>query len=73
MIEDICLVGHERLVPQGHLHCRDALLVLFESEVGDSLFVEDLRVSLISSESSFQIIDRELILFHIKVALSSIP
>ena len=72
MIEDVSFVGHEGLVPEGGLHCRDAFLVLFKGEVGEPLSVEDLRVSAVDFECSPQVIDCFLVLAHVRVALSTV-
>ena len=72
VVVDVCLVCHVGLLCQGPLHCLDASLVLLESEVGDALLVEHLRVFGVDSESSIEIFNRQLVLLHIEVALCAV-
>lgn len=72
MIVDVSLVSHVWLSLERLLHRSDALLVLLEGEKGDALLVEDLRVPVINGKSPLQVIDCELILLHVEVALCSI-
>ena len=69
MIENVGFVSHEGFVPEGGLHCLDAPLVLLEVEIGDSLLIEHLRVLLVDVQGSIEVINRQLILSHVKEAL----
>ena len=45
MVKNVGLIRQKGLVPQGSFHCGDALLVLFERKIGQTLLVEELRVT----------------------------
>ena len=72
MVVDIGFVCHVWLCLQCLLHRSDALLVLLEGKEGDALLVKDLWIPVIDSQSSLQVVDRQLILLHVEVALRSV-
>ena len=69
VVKDVGLVRQEGLVLEGCLHRGDALFVLFEREVDQALSIEHLRVPAVHLERLVEIVDCELILFHVKEAL----
>ena len=69
MIENVGFVSHEGSVLKGGLHRLDAPLVLLEVEIGDSLLIEHLGVLLVDVQGSIEVINRQLILSHVKEAL----
>ena len=72
MVVDVGLICHVWLRLKRFLHRSDALLVLLEGKEGYALLVEDLWVPVIDSQSSLQVVDRQLILLHVEVALRSV-
>ena len=72
MVVNVGFIGHIGLLLQCPLHRLDAPLVLFEREVGNALLVEDLRVFVVDGQGPIQVIDGQLVLHHVKVALGAI-
>lgn len=72
MVEDVSLIRHVGPTLESFLHCLDALLVLLEGEVSDTLLVKNLRVSIVVLQRLFQVVDGGLIHLHIEVALGTV-
>ena len=72
MIENVGFVSHKGFVPESSLHRLDASLILLEVEIGDTLLIEHLWVLLVDTEGSVEVINRQLVLTHVKETLRSI-
>ena len=72
MIENISLISHKGSALERSLHRLDAPVVLLEAELSYSTLVKHLGVLIIDSEGMIEIINRQLVLFHIEVALRSV-
>lgn len=72
MVIDVGLIGQVRLVPEGLLHCLDALLISSSCVEIQALFIKNLGIVRINSKGLLEIFVSLIMLAHIEVALGAV-